>query len=134
MATMPSIDEWLREAKQDPGFRNCGMYLVHNGMVRETPKAQARGIETDGVAAGEKVGGMHFDYDEQRVQVAVEEARALPGIEYVRVWLNRGELELGDDIMLVLIGGDIRPRVVDALQSLVGTIKNECVSEVEKPA
>lgn len=134
MATMPSIDEWLREAKQDPGFRNCGMYLVHNGTVRETPKAKARGIETDGVAAGEKVGGMHFDYDEQRVQAAVEETRALPGIEYVRVWLNRGELELGDDIMLVLIGGDIRPRVIDALQSLVGTIKNECVSEVEKPA
>ena len=134
MATMPSIDEWLREAKQDPGFRNCGMYLVHNGTVRETPKAQARGIETDGVAAGEKVGGMHFDYDEQRVQAAVEEARSLPGIEYVRVWLNRGELELGDDIMLVLIGGDIRPRVIDALQSLVGTIKNECVSEVERPA
>lgn len=134
MATMPSIDEWLREAKQDPGFRNCGMYLVHNGTVRETPKAKARGIETGGVAAGEKVGGMHFDYDEQRVQAAVEETRALPGIEYVRVWLNRGELELGDDIMLVLIGGDIRPRVIDALQSLVGTIKNECVSEVEKPA
>ena len=125
MATMPSIDEWLREAKQDPGFRNCGMYLVHNGTVRETPKAKARGIETDGVAAGEKVGGMHFDYDEQRVQAAVEEARALPGIEYVRVWLNRGELELGDDIM---------PRVIDALQLLVGTIKNECVSEVERPA
>ena len=103
MATMPSIDEWLREAKQDPGFRNCGMYLVHNGTVRETPKAKARGIETDGVAAGEKVGGMHFDYDEQRVQAAVEETRALPGM-------------------------------IDALQSLVGTIKNECVSEVEKPA
>lgn len=134
MATMPSIDEWLREAKQDPGFRNCGMYLVHNGTVRETPKSEARGVETDGVAPGEKVGGMCFDYDERRVEAAVEATRALPGIEYVRVWLNRGELELGDDIMLVLIGGDIRPRVIDALQSLVGTIKNECVSEVEKPA
>lgn len=134
MATMPSIDEWLREAKQDPGFRNCGMYLVHNGTVRETPKSEARGVETDGVAPGGKVGGMRFDYDEQRVEAAVEATRALPGIEYVRVWLNRGELELGDDIMLVLIGGDIRPRVIDALQSLVGTIKNECVSEVEKPA
>ena len=33
-----------------------------------------------------------------------------------------------------LIGGDIRPHVVDALQALVGTIKNECVSEVEREA
>ena len=62
----------------------------------------------------------------------MEATRALPGIGYVRVWLNDGELAVGDDIMLVLIGGDIRPRVIDALQSLVGTIKNECVSEIEQ--
>ena len=72
-----------------------------------------------------------FGYDAEKVAQAVEEARSLPGIGYVRVWLNEGELALGDDIMLVLIGGDIRPRVVDALQSLVSTIKNECVSEQE---
>ena len=60
--------------------------------------------------------------------------RALPGIGYVRVWLASGELAVGDDIMLVLIGGDVRPHVVDALQALVGTIKNECVSEVEREA
>ena len=59
---------------------------------------------------------------------------AMPGICYVRVWLASGELAVGDDIMLVLIGGDIRPHVVDALQALVGTIKNECVSEVEREA
>ena len=33
--------------------------------------------------------------------------------------------------MLVLIGGDIRPHVVDALQFLVGEIKNHCVVEKE---
>jgi hypothetical protein len=33
--------------------------------------------------------------------------------------------------MLVLIGGDIRPHVVDALQFLVGKIKSECVREEE---
>ena len=131
---MPSIDAWLREAKADPGFRDCGMYLIHNGTVRETPKAEARGIETDGVQPGDKVGGMMFDYDAVKVDAAVAEAHQLPGISYVRVWLNRGELKLGDDIMLVLIGGDIRPRVIDALQHLVGTIKNECVSEIEQRA
>ena len=59
-------------------------------------------------------------------------AKALPGIFFVRVWLNEGELKVGDDIMLVLIGGDIRPHVIDALQSLVGEIKNRCVSETER--
>ena len=68
---------------------------------------------------------------EAKVAAAVEEARALPGIGYVRVWLNSGELAVGDDIMLVLIGGDIRPRVIDGLQRLVATIKNTCVVERE---
>ena len=49
----------------------------------------------------------------------------------VDAWLKEGLLEMGDDIMYVLIGGDIRPRVVDALQYLVGRIKNECVVETE---
>lgn len=132
--SMPSIDAWLAEAKADPSFRACGMYLIHNGIVRETPKAEVRGVETDGVQPGGKVGSMVFSYDRAKVDAAVDEARRLPGIGYVRVWLNEGELTVGDDIMLVLIGGDIRPRVIDALQQLVGTIKNGCVSEVERPA
>jgi len=40
-------------------------------------------------------------------------------------------LTVGDDIMRVLIGGDIRPHVIDGLNELVGRIKNECVSEKE---
>lgn len=134
MTEMPSIDAWLREAKDDPSFRACGMYLIHNGTVRETPKSEVRGVETDGVQPGDKVGGMFFSYDEERVAAVLDEARSLPGIGYVRVWLNSGELAVGDDIMLVLIGGDIRPRVIDALQHLVGVIKNECVMEREIPA
>ena len=121
--TMPSIDAWLREAKADVSAPACGMYLTHNGVVRATPKAE-----------GHKVGGMVFDYDAEKVRSAIEATRAMPGIGYVRVWLASGELSVGDDIMLVLIGGDIRPHVVDALQTLVGTIKNECVNEVEREA
>ena len=123
----PSVDRWLREAKADPSAPDCGMYLVHNGTVRQTARAKVR----EGAGNTEAVTGMIFRYDEDRVQQAVAAARAMPGIGYVRVWLNEGELTLGDDIMLVLVGGDIRPRVIDALQTLVGTIKNECVLEQE---
>ena len=132
--SMPSVDVWLREAKADASASGCGMYLTHNGVVRATPKAEVRGVKTDGVAPGHKVGGMVFGFDADKVQAAIEATRAMPGIGYVRVWLASGELAVGDDIMLVLIGGDIRPHVVDALQALVGNIKNECVSEVEREA
>ena len=128
--TSPSMDEWLKEAKQDSKASQVGMYLFHNGVVRETPKAQAR----QGIDDGSVVVRMVFAYDEAKVQAVIDETKKLHGIHYVRVWLNEGILELGDDIMFVLIGGDIRPRVIDALQYCVGRIKNECVVEIEERA
>lgn len=126
--TAPSVDLWLKEAKAEEGSARCGMYLVHNGTVRETARARVR----EGDMSAPPVIGMSFHYDADEVDRAVEEARSLPGIYYVRVWLNEGELKVGDDIMLVLIGGDTRPHVVDALNQLVGTIKSRCVTETEK--
>ena len=126
MNTAPSMDQWLKEAKKDEQAEECGMYLFHNGVVRRSAKVQVRQGET-----ADPVVGMEFSYDTDRVSAAIENARQLPGIHYVRVWLNEGKLQVGDDIMLVLIGGDIRPHVVDALQTLVGEIKNNCVAEKE---
>ena len=124
----PSMDAWLAEAKADPSAPRVGMYLVHNGVVREI----AREVVREGSENTAPVTGMTFSYDQAGVDAAVERALARDGIEYIRVWLNEGELEVGDDIMYVLVGGDIRPRVIDALQDLVGEIKTTCVSEVEK--
>lgn len=124
----PSIDAWLKEAKEHPNCSQEGMFLVHNGIVRETPKAQVR----EGVNNGSLVVGMTFSYDAEKVDQATKETYKMPGIYYIRTWLNEGVLQVGDDIMYVLIGGDIRPHVVDALQFLVSKIKNECVIEVEQ--
>lgn len=127
------MDQWIKEAGQDENASLCGMYLFHNGVVRSTARAKVRGQEVkDRDSSRDRaVTGMVFDYDPEKVDHAVAAARRLPGIYYVRVWLNRGQLEPGDDIMLVLVGGDIRPHVIDALQSLVGELKNHCVTEQE---
>ena len=124
----PSIDAWLNEAKKDPNADQIGMYLTHNGVVRRTAKAQVRAGEAD----AKPVTGMHFTYNAAKMEAAVAEAKHMPGIYYVKAWLNEGELAVGDDIMLVLVGGDIRPHVVDALQALVGKLKTECVTELER--
>ena len=123
---IPSMDLWLKEAKAHESAPRIGMYLTHNGIVRESNKASVRNGEAE-----RKVKGMLFSYDEEKLNSVVADARAMAGIYYIRVWLNEGELKTGDDIMYVLIGGDIRPRVVDCLQYLVGRIKNECVVETE---
>ena len=124
---MPSVDAWLAEAKADPQAKNVGMYLTHNGVVRKTAKAKVRLGEED----TRPVLGMVFSYDKAKAEAAINEAADMPGIYFIRVWLAEGHLEMGDSIMLVLIGGDIRPHVVDCLQTLVGRIKSECVTETE---
>lgn len=123
----PSMDAWLAEAKADAGADKCGMYLFHTGVVRSTAKVEVRALDGDKSA----VSGMYFSYDEDKVDAAVEMAKGMAGIEYVRVWLNDGALCVGDDIMRVLVGGDIRPHVIEALQTLVAEIKNNCVTEME---
>ena len=125
--TVPSIDAWLKEAKAHESAPLCGMYLTHNGTVRQSAKAKVR----FGAEDTKPVTGMLFSYDESKVNAVIEDAYKLEGIYYIKVWLNEGRLSMGDDIMYVLIGGDIRPRVVDALQYLVSRVKNECVVETE---
>ena len=124
--TPPSIDAWLKEAKAHESAPKIGMYLTHNGIVRQTAKAKVR----QGEEAAD-VTGMLFSYDKEKVDAVIADTYKMEGIYYIRVWLNEGELAVGDDIMYVLIGGDIRPNVVDALQYLVGRLKDECVTEIE---
>ena len=123
----PSVDAWLREAKASPESGKIGMFLTHNGVVRRTARAAVRDGERDAAP----VRGMLFSYDPEKVEEAVRETRRMEGVYYVRAWLNEGELLPGEDIMYVLVGGDIRPHAVDALQFLVGRLKSECVRERE---
>lgn len=123
----PSIDKWLEEAKAHESAKKIGMYLTHNGIVRESAKAKVR----HGASDTKPVTGMYFSYDQAKVDEVIEATYKMDGIYYIRTWLAEGELQVGDDIMCVLIGGDIRPHIIEGLQYLVGRIKNECVEEVE---
>ena len=126
--TPPSMDAWLAEAKRHESAPKIGMYLTHNGVVRQSARAKVR----LGAEDTKPVTGMYFAYDREKVDGVIADTYKMEGIYYIRVWLNEGELSLGDDIMYVLVGGDIRPHVVDALQYLVGRIKSECVTETER--
>ena len=122
----PSMDQWLAEAKASENADKCGMFLTHNGVVRATAKAQVRQGEEK-----PPVSQVEFSYDAAGVEAAIAEALTWDGVYYVKVWLNEGVLNVGESIMYVLIGADIRPRCIDALQNLVGKIKNDLVVEKE---
>jgi molybdopterin synthase catalytic subunit len=116
---IPQFETWLDEIKSGPGSAGVGMYLMHNGVVRGTTRS------------GQPVTGMDLTYDQERLASIIDEIKARPGVVALRVWINEGHLVVGDDIMRVLVGGDIRENVFGALQEMVRLIKTECVKERE---
>jgi molybdopterin synthase catalytic subunit len=115
----PKFEDWLEEIKQGPESARIGMYLMHNGVVRGTTRD------------GTPVAGMDLSYDTDRLRGILREIEGRPGVVAVKVWVNEGRLAVGDDIMRVLIAGDIRENVFGALQEMVRLIKTECVKEWE---
>lgn len=117
----PDPNTWIDEVKASPDADRVGMLLVHRGIVGGSTRA------------GEPISSMLLSFDETRLEEVLADARAWPGIFAVRAWINEGLLDVGDDIMSVLVAGDIRDNVFEALQKLVRTIKTEVVAEDERP-
>lgn len=117
----PDVNEWIADVKSSPGSEAVGMMLTHRGVVRGTTRA------------GEPVSSMDLSVDRDRLAEALSEARTWDGVFAVRAWVNEGHLAVGDDIMSVLVAGDIREHVFDALGNLVRAIKTTVVTETEQP-
>ena len=67
------MGQWLKEAKADPSAEKIGMYLVHNGVVRQTAKSRVR----EGDESARDVAGLYFAYDQAKVEAAIAEAYQL---------------------------------------------------------
>jgi molybdopterin synthase catalytic subunit len=113
------IDAWMKEIKGRADFKDLGMILVHNGVVRATSKD------------GKHVKGMHLSYDKQKLMLLLDELRRRDGIVEMKVWINEGDLKVGDDIMYAVVAGRFRTVVIPVLEELVSRIKKEIVLEKE---
>jgi molybdopterin synthase catalytic subunit len=113
------IDECIARIKAVPDAGRIGMILAHNGIVRGSSRA------------GEPVTAMDLIVNAERFVQALAEALTWDGVVAVDGWVNEGCLKVGDDIMKIVVAGDIREHVFDALQRLVATIKTEVVTEVD---
>jgi len=100
-------------------FKDLGMILVHNGIVRATSKD------------GKPVRGMHLSYDKKKLSHLLDELSKRDGIVEIKVWINEGLLKIGDDIMYAFVAGKFRTSVIPVLEELVSRIKKEIVSETE---
>jgi molybdopterin synthase catalytic subunit len=53
------------------------------------------------------------------------------GIAEVRAWINAENLNVGDNIMLLLVAGRFKTDVLPVLEELLTLVKNEIVTEEE---
>jgi len=53
------------------------------------------------------------------------------GIADIRVWINEGELNIGDDIMKICVAGRFRTDILPIFQELLTIVKKEIVREEE---
>lgn len=106
--------------KQHPEYYRVGMILCHNGVVRETSRD------------GRKVRGLRIQVDHAKLKSVVDTHKARPGIVEILVDIaeNR-DLAVGDDVMLLVVAGDIRENVLSALTDTLNAIKST-VTEKEQ--
>lgn len=130
----PDMNAWLAAAKEDDLAERVGMYLIHNGVVRATPRHDVRPDAPKSAGAPDGDGtvvAVDFSYDAEGLQKALEDALTWEGVYYAQAWLNEGRVAVGESLMYVLVGADIRPHAIAALERLVGHIKSELVDERE---
>lgn len=117
------FQKMIDQVKSRPDAGQAGMILCHNGVVRETS------------ADGRKISGLTVKVDQARLDQAVERHKQMPGIIEILVELaGERPLKVGDNIMALVVAGDVRGNVFAAMQSLLDEIKTVVVSKTETAA
>ena len=110
----------LEKVKQHPGIDRAGMILCHNGIVRKTSRD------------GRPVKGLTVAVDHQKLAQVVSEQKKRPGIIEILVEIFADkDLLVGDDVMYLVVAGDIRENVITVLQDTLNAIKTTVTSKTE---
>jgi len=105
------INRLLEKVRTHPDSNKMGMIASHLGIVRGSSRDNREVI------------GVEVDYDLKAINDIIQNIKILPGIIEVLVDINEGRLEVGDEMLFVAVGGDIRENVFNALMKTVDLIK-----------
>lgn len=112
---------FLAKIKQSPNIDKAGMILIHNGIVRSFSRD------------GAPVSGVEVEANMTKLNEILDKARQKPGIVAVEAIIQQGYLEIGDDLMLLGVAGDIRENVIKTLEETLNQIKAEVTFKKEFP-
>ncbi|MBC8439216.1 MAG: molybdenum cofactor biosynthesis protein MoaE [Deltaproteobacteria bacterium] len=114
------IKTMMDQIKQHPDFHKAGMILCHNGVVRATSRE------------GDEVTGLEIVVDHTRLDQIITEQKKRPGIVDILIHINEGKpLAVGDDVMFLLVAGDIRENVIATLTDTLNLVKTQVTSKTQ---
>jgi len=115
------ISETIATMKHDPAFaKNVGMVLIHNGTVRGWSRGDHSPVSQIKVVA-----------DQAKIDQICSEVEAMEGIFKIVIEAHSGLMKPGDDLLFLVVAGDIRENVKPALALLLDRIKAEAISKQE---
>ncbi len=117
------ISQAIATLKKKPGFNeNVGMVLAHNGIARATSRD------------GAPVSRLFVTPDLEKIEAVRRECLKEPGVFDILVEAKGGEFTPGDDLLFIVVAGDIRENVLAALSKTLNRIKTEALTKKEIPA
>jgi molybdopterin synthase catalytic subunit len=115
-----SVDSLIARIKAHPEISKAGMILCHNGIVRASDRSGAK-----------KVKGLIVAVDHAAIEQIRLWAESRPGIVAVAIEALEGEFHVGDDLLYVVVAGDIRENVFAVTREVVERIKAGGVQKTE---
>ena len=115
-----NLSTLVEKIKKHPDFHKAGMILCHNGVVRASSRD------------GRPVSEVTVRVDRGRLETILAEIKAMTGIVEVLAHVNEGTLKVGEDVMYVVVAGDFRENVFDAMIAAVNRIKADVTSKQER--
>ncbi|MBR9981826.1 MAG: molybdenum cofactor biosynthesis protein MoaE [Desulfatitalea sp.] len=110
----------IDQIKRRPDYEKVGMIVCHNGVVRSTSRD------------GRKVRGLRVAVDNKRLAAVIEAHKARPGIVEILVQINADrDLMVGDDVMGLVVAGDVRENVLATLGDTLNAIKGKVTKKTE---
>ena len=122
MKSEPDMDlaALMARVKSHPHYDRVGMILCHNGVVRGTARD------------GRPVHGLRVAVDRRRLEMILETYRARAGIVDIQVEIAADrDLAVGDDVMLLIVAGDVRENVIRTLEAALNDIKRTVTRKTE---
>lgn len=115
-----NLSHLIGEIKRHPNFNRAGMILCHNGVVRQTARD------------GRRVSGLRIAVDNDRLARILSEQRRRTGIVDIRVEIAADrDLTVGDDVMFLVVAGDVRENVIAVLSDTLDLIKTAVTHKTE---